>query len=271
MRGDNLKFDNLITEDLLLEEAMRILDNCAKGTLVVANGNKLVAVISDGDIRRSLLRGETLKSPVSKAANYQPLYLLSSERRRAERYMKEKEIKVLPIVNDDLEITEIVYSDEKVTLDGVSFRKIEPEDYDKLMAFFDQMSGDTRAMFNRLDINTIRAIKYLKGEGEDEIHFGAFLNVGGEEIIVGYVFLWDLNTTIPWLGIAVHEKYKGYHLGRELLRLLDDYCLKNGYGGLMLTTVPANIRAHSLYSRMGYEYMGMHPCGEFLYIKRFKK
>lgn len=260
-----------IDENTTLEQAMLKLDKSGKGCLVITKGNKLVAVISDGDIRRSLLKGETLKSPVSRAANYQPTYLLSSERRRAEQYMKEKGIRVLPIVNDDLEVTEIVCADERVTLNGVTMRKIEPEDYDKLMAFFDQMSGDTRAMFNRLDVNTVRAIKYLKGEGEDEIHFGAFLNVDGKEIIVGYVFLWELNTTIPWLGIAVHEKYKGYHLGRQLLTLLDDYCMENGYGGLLLTTVPANIRAHSLYSRMGYEYMGMHPCGEFLYIKRFKK
>lgn len=264
-------FKNIITEESSLESAVRLLNSCGTGTLIVTKGEKLVAAISDGDIRRSLLKGETLQSPVSKVANYQPLYLLSSERRKAEQYMKEKKIKVLPIVNDDLEITEIVLADDKVTLDGVEIREIVPEDYDKLMAFFNQMSGDTRAMFNRLDVNTIRAINYLKGEGKDEIHFGAFLNVGGEEIIVGYCFLWELNTTIPWLGIAVHEKYKGYHLGRKLLISLDEYCIKNGYGGLMLTTVPANIRAHSLYSRMGYEYLGMHPCGEFLYIKRFEK
>ena len=38
----------------------------------------------------------------------------------------------------------------------------------------------------------------------------------------------------------------------------------------MLTGVPANIRAHSLYERMGFEYCGTHVSSEFLYIKRYR-
>ena len=87
--------------------------------------------------------------------------------------------------------------------------------------------------------------------------------------MVGYVFLWDLDTLIPWLGICVREDWKGNHLGRKLLEHLDSYLQPKGYGGVMLTSVPANIRAHSLYERMGFVYYGNHPSSEFLYIKRY--
>ena len=89
--------------------------------------------------------------------------------------------------------------------------------------------------------------------------------------MVGYVFLWDLATRIPWLGIAVREGWKGHHLGQRLMRHAEDYALENGCGGVMLTSVPANIRAHSLYARMGYDYCGSYLDGEFLFIKRFAR
>ena len=34
--------------------------------------------------------------------------------------------------------------------------------------------------------------------------------------------------------------------------------------------VPANVRAHALYERMGFEYYGVYPDSEFLYIKRYR-
>ena len=72
-----------------------------------------------------------------------------------------------------------------------------------------------------------------------------------------------------FVGIAVREEWKGRHLGRRLLEHADAWAKPRGYGGIMLTSVPANIRAHSLYSRMGYNYSGTYVDSEFLYIKRY--
>jgi hypothetical protein len=52
---------------------------------------------------------------------------------------------------------------------------------------------------------------------------------------------------------------------------LDDWAKEKAYGGLLLTSVPANIRAHSLYARMGYEYLGVYSNSEFLYLKRYDR
>ena len=55
----------------------------------------------------------------------------------------------------------------------------------------------------------------------------------------------------------------------RLLEYVDAWAKPKGYGGIMLTSVPANIRAHSLYARMGYKYYGTYTDSEFLYIKRY--
>ena len=158
-----------------------------------------------------------------------------------------------------------------VNVDDVTIRELRGGDIPMVMEFFDQMAGDTRAMFNRGDVNRVRAIEHLNRKEEDwQIHFAATVSLGdGLEKMVGYVFLWNLDTMIPWLGIAVREDWKGSHLGRRLLKHVDEWAGRNTCGGVMLTSVPANIRAHALYSRMGYEYSGIYPNGEFLYVKRY--
>jgi ribosomal protein S18 acetylase RimI-like enzyme len=84
------------------------------------------------------------------------------------------------------------------------------------------------------------------------------------------VFLWDMATGVPSLGIAIAEDYKGRHLGRRLIAFAHDHAKKQGKGGVMLTTDYANLRGQGLYERMGYEKLGTSTLGSFLYLYRFK-
>jgi len=262
----------LIKGDQSLKTAMTQLDRTARKILFVINDEgRLISSLTDGDIRRFLLKGGALSDPVEGASNPYPKFLFDTQRSQAEEFMKDKHIDAVPIVNEDLLLLDVVFHDDTVDLSQVRIRELTPADRDMILAFFAQMAGDTRAMFNRGDVNLIRVINYLDGNGEAESHYIAVVEENGVEKIVGYVFIWDTDKLVPWLGIAVHEQWKGRHLGRLLLAHLDTVAEKEGFGGLMLTTVPANIRAQSLYTRMGYEYMGGHASGEFMYIKRFDR
>lgn len=86
--------------------------------------------------------------------------------------------------------------------------------------------------------------------------------------MIGYVFLWDIDTTLPWLGIALHDDYKGRWLGKKLIAHAHDWAQSNGKGGVILITAEDNLRGQKLYEGMGYQYYGIHPSGERLYIKR---
>lgn len=140
-------------------------------------------------------------------------------------------------------------------------------DSDSLLVsgFFDQMGGETRAFFNRGDGNRETAMRFfLKGPGNN-VYFLA--ESGGR--MVGYVFLCDMHKGIPWLGVAVAEDWKGKHLGRKLLTYAHQYAMRHNKGGILLTTAVANIRGQGLYERMGYEHIGTHKDGEYLYLIRF--
>jgi dTDP-glucose pyrophosphorylase len=59
--------DYLVRPEASLREVIEIIDRGAAQIALVANaGNKLLGVITDGDIRRALLRGESLDTPVEK-------------------------------------------------------------------------------------------------------------------------------------------------------------------------------------------------------------
>ena len=261
----------LIEEKESIRNSLCRLCDSGKGIVFLVSDGMLKGALSDGDVRRYLLAGGGIDDQASNAANHDVIFLFSTERERAEAVMVGKAINAVPIVDDLMRVVDVEFLNEKVPIDDVSFRKLNSSDLGMVLEFFDQMAGDTRAMFNRGDVNRIRAVKHLNSDGKDgEIHFAATVkSENGAEIMVGYVFLWEIDTHLPWLGIAVREDWKGHQLGRRMLEWIDGWAEPKGYGGIMLTSVPANIRAHSLYVRMGYQYFGTHPNSEFLYIKRY--
>ena len=152
-------------------------------------------------------------------------------------------------------------------MDSVLIREFQQSDRPLVEAFFEQMGGESRAMFNRGDGNRNWAMKFFEGDTQAIVRF---LAEDGERM-VGYVFLYDTHTLVPWLGIAVAEDYKGRHLGRKLMEHAHRYAKETGAGGVMLTTAYANSRGQGLYEHMGYERLGMHSSGELLYIHRFRR
>lgn len=262
----------VIGTDATIRMALQRLCENGRQILFVTDNDVLRGSLTDGDVRRFLLKGGTLDAPVSSAANPKPHYVFTTERRNAETVLAESRFNAIPIVDEDLRLVDVVMAHDDVDLRKVTIRELLPRDLPMVLAFFDQMAGDTRAMFNRGDVNRLRVIEHLqRTQSDNEVHFAAVVpsEDGNGELMVGYVFLWDIDRKLPWLGIAVREDWKGHHLGRRLIAHLDAWAEPKGYGGLMLTSVPANIRAHALYERMGFSYYGVYPDSEFLYIKRY--
>jgi ribosomal protein S18 acetylase RimI-like enzyme len=142
-------------------------------------------------------------------------------------------------------------------------------DLRRVKDFFAQMGGESRGFFNRGGGNEKGTLGFFEPGSEERYrNMSYFMALDGERM-AGYVFLWDLDKSIPWLGISVAEDWKGRHLGRDLMAHAENHARKNGKGGILLTTHAANVRGQSLYERCGYERMGTHTSGEFLYLRRF--
>ncbi len=94
-------------------DAMAKIDVNAKGILFIAdNAGVLSGCITDGDIRRWILRAGDINSCVCKAMNPSPICLYSEERAKAEEIMKHRVLTALPVLNRQKHIIDIILSDE---------------------------------------------------------------------------------------------------------------------------------------------------------------
>lgn len=77
----NQVFRHIISQSSKISEALHRMDALASdATLFVVNEeNSLIGSLTDGDIRRGLMKGYSLEVPVSKFANLKPKYLLKDE------------------------------------------------------------------------------------------------------------------------------------------------------------------------------------------------
>ena len=131
--------------------------------------------------------------------------------------------------------------------------------------FYDTLGESSTGFFNVNHGNELRTMEFFENGKPD--HEFTVAETSGQ--IAALAFLWDIHTSIPWFGIAVHDTYQKRGLGSVLLQRILNQCRQKGYGGLLLRTSEKNCPAQKLYEKHGFERIGMHPSGEILYLKRF--
>lgn len=104
----------LIDKNTTLLETMKIIDNSSlQFAVVVDDANYLLGTVTDGDIRRGILRGEGLDVPIKQVMNSSPV-TASFENTYSDclNLLKKHKLKQLPIVDMDNRIVDIIFADE---------------------------------------------------------------------------------------------------------------------------------------------------------------
>lgn len=92
-----------------LKETMAIINANSMGFALVCDGRKLLGIVTDGDIRRYLLGGGSLKESICNIANRKFFFVRESERHLAKVVMEREKIKVIPVVNESQELVDILF------------------------------------------------------------------------------------------------------------------------------------------------------------------
>jgi dTDP-glucose pyrophosphorylase len=106
--------DFLIDENATMIEAMEVLDKVAKKVLFVVRDGQFVAAITDGDIRRWILKKGNLEAQVKDIANYNPKYIYEKDKMAAKEYMSKYSIEALPILNYEKDIVSVVLWNDEI-------------------------------------------------------------------------------------------------------------------------------------------------------------
>ena len=95
-------------------DAMNKLNDTAKGILFLVDGDVLVGTVTDGDIRRHILKNGSLNDSVSVAANYHFRSITQNELHSAKALMDKNKLACIPIVSDDGKLVSAVFSRDNV-------------------------------------------------------------------------------------------------------------------------------------------------------------
>ena len=101
----------LVLPNLSIAKAMKKLSETAeKGLVVVNKNNKLLGTLTDGDIRRKILKGFKLNFPIQKIYNKKPSYLIEKHYKIEDlkRIFDKKNIDILPILNKKKQIIKYI-------------------------------------------------------------------------------------------------------------------------------------------------------------------
>ncbi|WP_294376373.1 nucleotidyltransferase family protein [uncultured Clostridium sp.] len=106
--------DILIHKDISIREAIKKLDCTAKKILLVVENKRLIGTITDGDIRRWILNNGDFEKEVFNIMNMHPKYVSEKDLCNSKVIMENYSIEALPIVNENKELIDIIFLNDKI-------------------------------------------------------------------------------------------------------------------------------------------------------------
>lgn len=108
--------DILISPNTTIIQTMRVIDKSSLQFAVVVDKDKdmkLLGTVTDGDIRRGILKGLPLETYITEVMNHSPIYERTGKKVfYYKELMRKKKLKQLPIVNNENQIQRILFSDD---------------------------------------------------------------------------------------------------------------------------------------------------------------
>ena len=113
---DNKDLDRyLVRLETRIIDAMEKLDRGGKGVAAVVDGDqRMIGIVTDGDIRRYILRGQDLNQPISEAMNRNFVSLSPEEVDKHRDVMHWYGINAIPILSEDRIIHALYFLDEEI-------------------------------------------------------------------------------------------------------------------------------------------------------------
>ncbi|WP_326511601.1 nucleotidyltransferase family protein [Clostridium intestinale] len=106
--------DLLINEGTTIKTAMNIMDKNAKRIIFVVVDGFLRGSLTDGDIRRWILKDRSVEENVECAMNKNTKYIHKTEMNNAQDIIKDLSIDALPVVDDNNKIREIIFNNDEI-------------------------------------------------------------------------------------------------------------------------------------------------------------
>ena len=110
----------LLQPSALIKDAIKVLSEAALRIVLIVDENlTLLGTVTDGDIRRALLKDLTLNSPISEVINKKPIVVTQSfPKEEVLRIMSANKVFQVPVVGEDLRLIDLHIWDEMISPAG---------------------------------------------------------------------------------------------------------------------------------------------------------
>ena len=100
--------------EMTIVDAMEAIDQNSKGILFVIDSERhLSGCITDGDIRRWLIKTGNLKADISRAMNQSPKYVLEAEKNKSYLIMHQYKLTAIPVVDKEKKVVDAVFDEDQ--------------------------------------------------------------------------------------------------------------------------------------------------------------
>jgi len=113
MGGVNLRYDSMIVaEDTPLRVALSKIDKNQSGAVILIDSkNKVLAIATDGDIRRRLIIDDNLEQPISNCSNADYISVTEADTRETILKHLDARTRILPVINERGELQRVITRD----------------------------------------------------------------------------------------------------------------------------------------------------------------
>lgn len=104
--------DLIVSPDTTVKGALKALSNAGEKCLVIVDQNKtLLGTLSDGDLRRAILRGVKLTGSIQDIYNIKPTYFIQGEysQKQARQIFLKNKFDIIPIVDHNKMVLDILF------------------------------------------------------------------------------------------------------------------------------------------------------------------
>ena len=101
-----------ISKNKSIKDALKLLSKSGQKCLVVVLKNsKLLGTLSDGDIRKSILKGININSSINQIYNKNPSFFYENEynENKVRDLLISQRLEIIPIVNENKKIVKMIY------------------------------------------------------------------------------------------------------------------------------------------------------------------
>ncbi|MFQ6043307.1 MAG: GNAT family N-acetyltransferase [Candidatus Poribacteria bacterium] len=139
------------------------------------------------------------------------------------------------------------------SIDSVIIRRIKLGDASALVEFYNGLSESSKRTFQPIDYTTTRDVceKIIKDNNPKTEKKFDLVAIHKKQII-GWSFLWNLESGEPTFGLGVADDYQGRGLGSRLIDRVMATASERGFRKVFLTVVQENEVAWKLYEKRGF-------------------